>query len=259
MPSPAGGAGAAAARSPLRAWAGRYVRDVATLRGGERLSPPRPPPPAGARPPAPLGGTQRGRRGERRDRARGPPMGRSPALARLGGAGEPPGSSRVRSSAGGKPRAREPAGSPQSPTRPAAQLGSAPVAAAPGLLSRARPMVRPLPTLFRSEPHLPAPCTPPASSESLKDLAARSAFHNGVLLRVRVRARNSTGMQAPRFTASQFACSSFSSSPISSTYDGVRYDKSMASILNILDLNKGQVQCFWPLKSSFLRESFEYV
>ncbi|XP_044922505.1 tropomyosin-1, isoforms 33/34-like isoform X2 [Mustela putorius furo] len=46
MPSPAGGAGAAAARSPLRAWAGRYVRDVATLRGGERLSPPRPPPPS---------------------------------------------------------------------------------------------------------------------------------------------------------------------------------------------------------------------
>lgn len=43
---------------------------------------------AGARPPAPLGGTQRGRRGERRERARGPPLCQSPASARGGGAGE---------------------------------------------------------------------------------------------------------------------------------------------------------------------------
>ncbi|VCX37032.1 unnamed protein product, partial [Gulo gulo] len=84
----------------------------------------------------------------------------------------------------------ERAGSPQSPTRLAVQLGSPQVAAAPVLLSRARPMVRPLPTLFRSEPHLPAPCTSSASAESLKDWAASSAFQNGVLLRVRVRARN---------------------------------------------------------------------
>ncbi|XP_044100302.1 synapsin-1-like [Neovison vison] len=232
MPSPAGGAGAAAARSPLRAWAGRYVRDVATLRGGERLSPPRPPPPSSEPgPPRRWAGPREG--------------GGTVRGVRPWAEVQPP-------SAGGEPRELERDGSPQSPPRPAAQLGSPQVAAAPGLLSRARPMVRPLPTLFRSEPHLPAPCTSPACAESLKNRAARSAFHNGVLLRVRVRARNSTGRQAPRFTASQLACSSFSSSPISSTYDGVGYDQSMASILNVLDLNKGQVQFLWPLKSSFL-------
>lgn len=89
------------------------------------------------------------------------------------------------------------------PPRPAAQLGSPQVAAAPGLLSRTRLVAHPLPTLFRRQPHLPAFCASPASAKMLKDWAALRFPQRCAAARPSAFQTLSTVMQAPHFTGEE--------------------------------------------------------